>query len=65
MCDTPPLRVFPKTGFEARQSPQKHQETKKTHLKDFLRYIFMKYYSKDLDKPHFRPPCQMPKEYTW
>ena len=33
--------------------------------KSILRYIFMKYYLQGLNKPHFRFPCQMPKDYTW
>ena len=64
MCDTP-LHVFPKIGFEARQSLQKIKKPRRTHLKDFLRYIFTKYYSQGLNKPHFRLACQKPKDYTW
>ena len=65
MCDTPPLHVFPKIGFEARKSLQKIKKPRTTHLKDFLRYIFMKYYSQGLNKPHFRLPCQIHKDFTW
>ena len=65
MCDTPPLHMFPKIGFEAQKSPQRIKKPRTTQLKDFLRYIFMKYCSQGLNKPHFRLPCRMPKDYTW
>ena len=43
-CDTPPLHDS-YSWILGQTVPWKHQESKVTHLKDFLRYILMKYYS--------------------
>ena len=60
------LRVFPSIGF-GQDNPSKTPRTKSNSSQGLsqVHYVFMKYYSQGLNKPHFRPPCQMPKDYTW